>query len=107
MNLGGIKTSSAEIERVVNDLEGVQETAAIAVPPAGGGPDQLVIFAVTEPGTALDSTKTKESMQDAIKGRLNPLFRIHEVCLVDSLPRTASNKVMRRTLRADYQDRCA
>jgi acetyl-CoA synthetase len=31
------------------------------------------------------------------------LFKIHDVVLVKSLPRTASNKVMRRVLRDEYQ----
>ena len=30
------------------------------------------------------------------------LFKIADVALVDALPRTASNKVMRRVLRAQY-----
>jgi acetyl-CoA synthetase len=42
------------------------------------------------------------AMQSAIKRDLNPLFKIHEVLLVNSLPRTASNKVMRRELRDQY-----
>ena len=33
-----------------------------------------------------------------------PLFKIHDVVTVESLPRTASNKIMRRRLRADYAD---
>jgi len=41
-------------------------------------------------------------MQDRIRTHLNPLFRIHEVVVVDALPRTASHKVMRRTLRNGY-----
>ena len=36
MNLGGIKASSAEIERLLNTLPAVNESAAIAVPPARG-----------------------------------------------------------------------
>lgn len=98
MNLGGIKVSSAEIERVLNALPGVVETAAIAVPPPGGGPSGLVIFAVlADPGGGL-----QDAMQQAIRRELNPLFKIHEVVLVTSLPRTASNKVMRRVLRERY-----
>ena len=104
MNLGGIKTSSAEIERVLNQTPGVQETAAIAVPPPGGGPDQLIIFAVAESGGTIDPGDVQLAMQESLKQHLNPLFRIHEVQSVDSLPRTASNKVMRRLLRADYRD---
>jgi acetyl-CoA synthetase len=41
-------------------------------------------------------------MQKAIKQELNPLFKIHDLVLVDALPRTASNKVMRRALRDQY-----
>jgi acetyl-CoA synthetase len=101
MNLGGIKVSSAEIERTLADVDGVVETAAVAFDPPEGGPSLLVIYAVLEPGTAADETLKKE-MQRAIAGRLNPLFKIHDVVPVDSLPRTASNKVMRRVLRSRY-----
>ena len=38
MNLGGIKVSSAQIERALAGIESVKETAAIAVSPADGGP---------------------------------------------------------------------
>ncbi|KAJ4731422.1 hypothetical protein LUZ62_010985 [Rhynchospora pubera] len=47
MNLGGIKTSSVEIERVCNRADdNVLETAAITVKSKTGGPEQLVILAV-------------------------------------------------------------
>ena len=103
MNLGGIKTSAAELERVLNETPGVQETAAIAVPPPGGGPDRLIVFAVPEAGASFEPIEVQPVMQEAIRRHLNPLFRIHEVRCVEALPRTASNKVMRRTLRAEYQ----
>jgi acetyl-CoA synthetase len=102
MNLGGIKTSSAEIERVLNALDGVRETAAVAVPPPGGGPDRLVVFTVAAPGVKLDGETVRPLLQEAIKRHLNPLFRVHDVRVVESLPRTASNKVMRRVLRESY-----
>ena len=103
MNLGGIKISSAEIERVLNETDGVHETAAIAVPPPGGGPDQLIVYAVPDLGSTIDPETIQPLMQDSIKRHLNPLFRIHRVIILETLPRTASNKVMRRTLRTDYQ----
>jgi acetyl-CoA synthetase len=43
-------------------------------------------------------------LQAAIARDLNPLFRIHDLVLVEALPRTASNKLMRRELRAGYAD---
>ena len=104
MNLSGIKVSSAEIERVVNTVEGVSETAAIAVPPPGGGPSRLVIYAVLSPPAAPTPDQLKASMRSAIHQHLNPLFKVHDVVPVDTLPRTASNKVMRRELRAAYHE---
>ncbi len=101
MNLSGIKVSSAEIEEVLNVVDGIQETAAVAVPPEDGGPSQLVIYTVliaSESGGAAKQ-EVRDTLQAALSEHLNPLFRIHEVVVVEGLPRTASNKVMRRSLR--------
>lgn len=103
MNLGGIKVSSAEIERVVATLPEVADAAAIAVEPADGGPNLLVLYLVARPGAA--TTDLRDVAQKAISSRLNPLFRVHDVRVVESLPRTASNKVMRRVLRDEYRAR--
>jgi len=46
MNLGGIKVSSIQIEEVINQLEFIKESAAIAISPKNGGPSRLVIYAV-------------------------------------------------------------
>lgn len=101
MNLGGIKVSSAEIERVLNQVAGVRETAAIAISPAGGGPSLLVVYVVLQ-NRDHDIADLKIQMQKSIKESLNPLFKIHDLIAIDSLPRTASNKVMRRVLRDRY-----
>lgn len=100
MNLSSIKVSAAEIEEVINAVSGIQETAAVAVSPQGGGPSQLVIYTVLTPSKpAPPKQEIQVALQAALSQRLNPLFRIHEVVIVDALPRTASNKVMRRLLR--------
>jgi acetyl-CoA synthetase len=103
MNIGGIKVGSTEIERVLDSLARVSETAAIGISPPGGGPSRLVIYAVLVPGEDLNTVGLKEEMQKRIKEDLNPLFKIHDVVLVSALPRTASNKVMRRELRSQYE----
>lgn len=102
MNLGGIKVSSAELEGVIGAVEGIVECAAVAVPPPGGGPDRLVVFVAVGAATSVDLDALASDMQDRLRAHLNPLFRIHEVVVVDALPRTASHKVMRRTLRSGY-----
>lgn len=103
MNLGGIKVSSAEIEQVVLADPNVRESAAVAVDPPGGGPSRLVMYVVPA-ATVVDELELQESMQNLIRSQLNPLFRIADVVLVDELPRTASAKVMRRSLRARYEE---
>jgi acetyl-CoA synthetase len=105
MNLGGIKVSSAEIERTLDGVPGVRRSAAIAINPPGGGPSELVVYAVVDPAEepGAPSAAWLPRLQQAIKERLNPLFRITDLVIVDALPVTASNKIMRRELRARYQ----
>ncbi|CAL4927904.1 unnamed protein product [Urochloa decumbens] len=77
MNLGGIKTSSVEIERVCNRAdEGLLETAAVSIKPAGGGPEHLAILAVLKDRSAqYDVNLLKSKFQRAIQKNLNPLFK--------------------------------
>ncbi len=100
MNLGGIKVGSVELERVMDAHPAVYESAAVAVQPAGGGADRLVAYVV--PAGETDPATLRRELQRQIASRLNPLFKIHDLVLVDRLPRTASNKLMRRKLRAAY-----
>ncbi len=102
MNLGGIKISSAEVERTVNRLATIRETAAIAVSPPGGGPHLLVIYAVASDDNSPDREETLAAMQQRLRTELNPLFKIYDLVFTDAFPRTASNKVMRRLLRDGY-----
>lgn len=101
MNLGGIKISSAEIERVLNRIDGVAESAAVAFC-EDGGPDHLVVFAVLAADANTDPSHLLTSMNRVLKADLNPLFKVHSVNLISSLPRTASGKVMRRRLRDEF-----
>jgi acetyl-CoA synthetase len=99
MNLGGIKVSAVELERVLNRVEGVIETAAVGVSPEGGGPSRLVVYAVVNSQMWKDASALQKELQARLRTELNPLFRIDAVQIIDALPRTASNKVMRRMLR--------
>ena len=103
MNLGGIKVSATDIERTINTVEAIHEAAAIAISPPEGGPSQLVIYAVVTPTFQGNLDELQSSLQASIRQYLNPLFKIYDVVIVDALPRTASNKVMRRVLREQYR----
>ena len=116
MNLGGIKVSSVEIERAVNHHPSIVESAAVAltqeqlnrsnhnegVSVSGGGPSKLVIVVVLnkDHSNHNDDDLLKE-VTKLVKQQLNPLFHVEQLLIVDSLPRTASNKVMRRQVRKD------
>jgi acetyl-CoA synthetase len=102
MKLGGIKTSAAEIERLLAGLPHIIELAAIAISPRDRGPSQLIIFTATS--AELDKTMVMKEMQKRINQHLNPLFKIHEVVFTKELPKTASNKIMRRLLRKQYEE---
>ena len=104
MNLGGIKVSSIEIERTLNVLDNVVETAAIAVSDESGGPSRLVVYTVLESELSVNMDDLKKEMQILIREKLNPLFKIYEVVGIETLPRTASNKIMRRVLRKTFMD---
>lgn len=103
MNLGGIKVSSIQIEEVINQLEFIKESAAIAISPKKGGPSQLVIYAVGNTVSIPAEEKLLQARQ-IIRERLNPLFKIQKLIEIETLPRTASGKVMRRKLRDQFLD---
>ncbi len=104
MNLGGIKVSSVQIEAVLNRLNFIKESAAIAVSPEGGGPSLLVIYYVENKSLITDNERLQEAKK-SIRNQLNPLFKVTDLVKIDALPRTASNKVMRRKLRELYENK--
>lgn len=105
MNLGGIKVSCVQIEEIINKLTAIKESAAIAVSPPGGGPSQLVIYLVLNDRDQQDQNNLQKEIQKQIRQHLNPLFKVQNVVITKNLPRTASNKVMRRSLRKEYENK--
>ncbi|MFQ5739991.1 MAG: AMP-binding protein [Acidobacteriota bacterium] len=97
MNLGGVKVSSLELERVMDAHEAVFESAAVAVQPGGEGADKLVVYVVPREGA--DRTQLVKELGSRIAREINPLFKIHDLVVTTELPRTPSNKLMRRQLR--------
>ena len=104
MNLGGIKVSSREIETVLDRHPAVYEAAAVAVQPEGEGAEKLVVFVRPVAGETPDAEALRRELGRELAAHLNPLFKIHDLVLVEDLPRTASNKLMRRELRRRYAE---
>ncbi|MEN8124424.1 MAG: AMP-binding protein [Bacteroidota bacterium] len=103
MNLGGIKVSSIQIEELINQLDFIKESAAIAVSPVNGGPSNLVIYFI-ENNDELSKEERLQKVREIIRKKLNPLFKVSDLIKIELLPRTASGKVMRRKLRSEYEN---
>ena len=103
MNLGGVKVSAVEIEGLLNRHEHIREVAAVAIPQEKGGPEKLVVFACLTGEATPEARELRQTFSKILATELNPLFKVSEVIFRDPLPRTASNKLMRRALRADYE----
>jgi acetyl-CoA synthetase len=103
INLGGIKVGSAELERVILELGEISEVAVIGVPQRNGGPNRLIACVVVHAEERPDQSRLRTRIQEQISQKLSPLYKLNDVYLCAQLPRTASNKVMRRELRCMYE----
>jgi len=100
MNLGGIKISALELEQVINSHKLVYENAAISVQPEGAATEKLIVYIVPE--SEIETDNLIKELNAMLAEKLNPLFRIFRLIVIDKLPRTASNKIMHRLLRDQY-----
>lgn len=62
---------------------GLNECAAIGVPPKGGGPTRLIVFVVLSESEPLDKDQYKKQLQKLISANINPLFRVFDVVPID------------------------
>ncbi len=100
MNLSGIKVSSVELEMVIGLHETVVDCAAVSIQREGESIEKLVVYVVVNKDISRD--KLLLDLSGLLSRSLNPLFKIHDLLICKSLPKTASNKLMRRELRTQY-----
>ncbi len=87
---GGHNVYPAEVEAVLARHPGVQEVAVVGLPSAEWG-ETVVAFVVGAPDPA--------ELRDLAEAELAPFKRPRELRLVESLPRNALGKVVRKELR--------
>jgi acyl-CoA synthetase (AMP-forming)/AMP-acid ligase II len=98
IKVNGFQVAPAEIESVLHGHPSVVDCAVFGVPDDKAG--EVPVAAVQlEPGAAIDATELQRMVGDA----LATYKHLHAVVLVDSVPRTPSGKVLRRTLRDEWQ----
>ena len=95
---GGYNVYPAEIESVLNEMPGVQESAVVGVPHPDFG--EVGVAVVTpKPGAQLDG----DALVTALKSQLAN-FKIPKRCFIEAeLPRNTMGKVQKNLLRERYQ----
>ena len=68
-------------------------------PAGGGGGGDGAVSGGSGASKPYTEAELKAACQAVIRTKLNPLFKVDRVVVTEALPRTASNKVMRRVLR--------
>jgi acetyl-CoA synthetase len=93
----GYRIGPTEIENALMRYPSVQECAVAASPDPGRG-EIVKAFIVLRPG-AVPSERLASDIQDFVKHEIAPFKYPRQIEFVSDLPRTASGKISRRTLR--------
>jgi len=91
---GGENVASSEVERVIYSLPKVEEAAVVGLPDELWG-ERVVAVVVLSEGETLTLQELQVYCRDKIGG-----FKIpKQLFVVDTMPRTASGKILKRELR--------
>ncbi|MEO0402844.1 MAG: malonyl-CoA synthase [Pseudomonadota bacterium] len=94
---GGYNVYPKEIEDVLNDIEGVSESAVVGVPDADFG-EAIVAVVVAEPGADLG----EDSLAATVKDKLARFKHPRRYVFAPELPRNTMGKVQKNALRDTY-----
>ncbi len=98
IKLAGKRLGPAEVETALVGHPAVVEAAAVGMPDEQKG-ERLVCFVVVAPGTPAGDALRSE-LGDRVADALGKAFRPAAVRFTTALPKTRSNKIMRRSIRA-------
>ena len=98
---GGENVYPAEVESALLELPGIDEAAVIGVPDERWGEVGLALL-VLAPETAADAAADEEGVRTALRERLAAFKVPQHVRFVTALPKTASGKIRKSELRAQY-----
>jgi acetyl-CoA synthetase len=98
LNIAGKRIGPAEVESVAVSLDEVVMAAAVGVPDAIKG-ELIALFLVAAPGIEPDPQLT-DRVYSALDETLGRAFHPKTIQWVEDLPRTRSQKIMRRVVKA-------
>lgn len=94
---GGENIASSEVERVIYQLDIVEEAAVIGLPDEQWG-ERVTAVVVLREGASL----TLEELKAHCRGKLGSFKMPRELIVTDALPRNPSGKILKRSLRDIY-----
>lgn len=92
LKIAGKRIGPAEYETVINNVEGVKESAVVGIPDEVKGMAPLAFVVASD-------TSIKQKIFDKVIETLGKPFALKDVIFVDDLPKTRNFKIMRRILR--------
>ena len=95
---GGLNVYPKEIESIIDDLEGVDESAVIGVKDDDLG-EKVVTFIVKKAGSEI----TKDALLSYLKKDIAGFKVPKDIIFIEELPRNAMGKVQKNILRENYQ----
>jgi len=97
---GGLNIYPKEIELIIDDFPGVNETAVIGVPHHDFGEAVVAVIVPAKGGPEVDLA----ALRDHLAGQLARFKQPRHIVLVDTLPRNTMGKVQKTVLGATYRD---
>jgi acetoacetyl-CoA synthetase len=89
LNPGGVRIGTAEIYRIVEEMEGIVDS--IAVGKKFNGDEKVILFVVLSESVSLDQT-LKDKIRSFLKEKTTPRHVPSEIIEVNDIPRTISGK---------------
>jgi len=96
---GGFNVYPKEVEQVIDEMDGVVESAVIGVPHPDFGEGVTAVL-VLKPGAKVEEIHVLFELSDKLAKYKQP----KRVFFVDSLPRNTMGKVQKNQLRDQYED---
>ena len=98
LKIAGKRLGPAEVEEILLALKEVSEAAAIGVADPSKG-QKLVVFVIASPDYKGEAVALELLIKDHVANRMGKPFRPSQVYIMKDLPKTRSQKVMRRLIR--------
>jgi len=96
---GGYNVYPKEIEIILDDVEGVYESAVIGVPHPDFGEGVLAVVVLTG-----DTSQNENGIKNILQQKIAAFKRPKNIFFVDELPRNTMGKVLKNILRDRHKD---